>query len=144
MQIPDPNQNFPDSLLEEIKNNTKKYREISQIAYYSSLESIEQLQVFTKSSCDVECNVVFCYHAEKYRSDHREEIMLYIIRTLNEEIPKLKKLFSIAYVHDSISNFMYFRSILKLLPAQFLGRLKEFYVVHAGIGVKFVEMLSFG
>lgn len=70
--------------------------------------------------------------------------MYYIIRTLNEEIPKLKNKYSIAYVHDSLGNFLFFRGVVKLLPAKFLVKMKDFYVVDGGASVKLAQFFSFG
>ena len=70
--------------------------------------------------------------------------MYYIIRTLNEEIPKLKNKFSIAYVHDSLANFIYFRGIIKLLPFKYLTQMKDFYIVDGGASVKLAQFFSCG
>lgn len=117
---------------------------MSQIAYYACLDKIEQSSIFTKSTCDVECNIIFCYHAEKFEENNKNEIMYYIIRTLNEEIPKLKNKYSIAYVHDSLRNFLFFRGVVKLLPAKFLVKMKDFYIVDGGASVKLAQFFSCG
>lgn len=114
------------------------------MAYYSNLEEIEKLKIFTKSSCDVQCNVIFCYDSRKFDSDIKKEIELFILRTLNEEVPKLKNKFSIAYVHNSLRNFLFFKNILRLLPAPIMVKLGTIYLVEVGILVKIVEKLSFG
>lgn len=100
--------------------------------------------MFTKSTYDVECNVVFCFHAAKFKSDKKDEITCFIIRTLNEEIPKLKNRYSLAYVHDSVKDFLYFRNVVRLMPLEHLARMKEFYIVDGGVGVKLVQFLSCG
>ena len=67
-----------------LQDNELSYRKKSQIAYYSNLSSIEKMKIFTKSSYDVECNLVFCCYGERYQPDHKEELLYYIIRTLDE------------------------------------------------------------
>lgn len=114
------------------------------MAYYSNLEKIEKLQIFTKSSCDVQCNITFCYDSRLYTSDLKQQIELYVLRTINEEVPKLKNKFSIVYIHDNIKGFIYFRNILRILPESILIKLGTIYLVEVGIIVKIVEKLSFG
>ena len=102
------------------------------------------MNIFTKSTCDVQCNIVFCFDSSKYNSDEKKEITIYIVRTLNEEIPKLKNKFSIAYIHHSLSSFLYFRSVLQMLPREHLSRLDHLYLIETGIMVKIVQKFSFG
>ena len=102
------------------------------------------MNIFTKSSYDVQGNVVFCFEALKYDSDIREELTLLIIRTLDEEVPKLKNKFSIAYIHNSLTTFLYLRSVLRLLPEPHLTRLHRIYLVQTGLVVRLVEKFSFG
>ena len=100
--------------------------------------------IFTKSTCDVQCNVVFCFDGAKYRSDKKKDTTSFIVRTLNEEIPKLKNKYSIAYLHHSISSFLYIRSILQILPPEHLSRLEHFYLIQTGFMIKIIQKLSFG
>lgn len=48
-----PAEGLPEPVLADIQAQDKKYRQVSQMAFYSSLDDIAQLQIFTKSSCDV-------------------------------------------------------------------------------------------
>jgi hypothetical protein len=43
----------------------------------------------------------------------------------------------VAYLHNNVSNFLFFRSVLRLLPKEYLAKLKTFYIVQAGILVRF-------
>ena len=54
-------ENLPPAVRKEIKQNYSKYFKISQLAFYSSLDKISASQIFTKSSCDVQCNIIFCF-----------------------------------------------------------------------------------
>ena len=63
---------------------------------------------------------------------------------MDEEIPKLKNLYSLAYVYNSIADFMYFRNILQQLPESYFLKLKHIYIVDANFVVKVVEKFSFG
>ena len=47
------NSELPLPVVRELKRNHQKYLQISQLAMYSSLESISALSIFTKSTCDV-------------------------------------------------------------------------------------------
>lgn len=48
------------------------------------------------------------------------------------------------YVHGDIGGFLYFREVVRLLPVEFLRKMKEIWVVDGGVGVKVVEFLSCG
>ena len=62
---------LPKAVSKELKENYPKYFKTSQLAYYSSLESISKLSIFSKSSCDVECNVIFSFDAGKFDCDQK-------------------------------------------------------------------------
>ena len=47
------NEKLPKSVTDELKENYQKYFKLSQLAYYSSLEKISKIHIFTKSTCDV-------------------------------------------------------------------------------------------
>ena len=46
------------------------------------------------------------------------------------------------YVHGDIGGFLYFRDVVRLLPVEFLKKMKEIWVVDGGVGVKVVEFFS--
>lgn len=48
------------------------------------------------------------------------------------------------YVHGDIGGFLYFRDVVRLLPVEFLKKMKEIWVVDGGVGVKVVEFFSCG
>lgn len=135
---------LPSKILSEVKKNEKKYQKMSQIAYYLSLEDIGKKAIFTKSMCDVECNVVFCFSPEKITNQHKKNALYFVAKTLDEEVPNLKNKFSIAYLHDSLKEYKNFRNFLELLPAAYLIKLKSLYIVNGGTSLKFYSKLFFG
>lgn len=102
------------------------------------------MNIFTKSTYDVELNLIFCLDGSLYDAHRKDEIRYFIIRTLLEEIPKLKNQFSLAYLYNSLSDYFFFKSIVHYLREEHFLKLKSIYIIGSGILAKIINKLSFG
>ena len=139
------NQSLPKQVADQLKDNYPKYYQLSQLAYYSSLQKISSSGIFAKSTCDVQCNIIFTFDGSKFNEVNRESLALFMIRTLDEEIPKLKNKYSIAYLHyEGISAFYFLKNLFNMVPENYLSRLNKIFVIQPSFKIKFMLKISFG